>query len=76
VTWVMWNLLSVHLVIVFVSVQDNYMVCAERTKGLEIIWTHMMELLGDVCHVESSFGPVGDCVNVSPFGDSANLDAR
>jgi hypothetical protein len=30
-------------------------------------WMHLMELLGDVRHVESRFGP---------FGDSANLDAR
>jgi hypothetical protein len=30
-------------------------------------WTHTMELLGDVGHVESCFGP---------FEDSANLDAR
>jgi hypothetical protein len=31
------------------------------------ILTHMMELLGDVGHVESHF---------SPFGDSVSLDAR
>jgi hypothetical protein len=30
-------------------------------------WTHMMELLGDLSHVESRFGL---------FPDSANLDAR
>jgi hypothetical protein len=30
-------------------------------------WTHMMELLGDVGHVESHFGS---------FGDSVTLDAR
>jgi hypothetical protein len=35
-----------------------------------------MELLGDVGHVESCFGPFGDYVNVGPFGYSANLDAR
>jgi hypothetical protein len=34
-----------------------------------------VELLGDVDHVESRFGQFGDYVNVSPFGDSANLDA-
>jgi hypothetical protein len=33
----------------------------------------MMDLLGDLDHVESCFGPFGDCVNV---GDSANLDDR
>jgi hypothetical protein len=35
-----------------------------------------MKLLGDVGHVESHFGPFGDSVIVSPFGYSANLDAR
>jgi hypothetical protein len=28
-------------------------------------WTHLMELLGDVGHVESYFGPFGDGVSVS-----------
>ena len=32
--------------------QDRCTVCAERTIGTEIIWTHQMELLGDVGHVE------------------------
>jgi hypothetical protein len=36
----------------------------------------MVELPGDVGLVESHFGPFADCVNVSPFGDSVNLDAR
>jgi hypothetical protein len=27
-------------------------------------WTHLVELLGDVGHVESLFGPFGDSVNV------------
>jgi hypothetical protein len=35
-----------------------------------------MELLGDVGHVESYFGPFRDSVTVSPFGDSGNLHAR
>jgi hypothetical protein len=35
-----------------------------------------MELLGDVGHVESSFGPFGDSVTISLFGYSGNLDAR
>jgi hypothetical protein len=33
-----------------------------------------MELLGDMRHVEPHFGLIGDCVNVGPFGDNANLD--
>jgi hypothetical protein len=28
-------------------------------------WTHLMELLGDVGHVESRFCPYGDSVSVS-----------
>ena len=34
---VMWNLVSVHLEIVLVSVQDRCTVCAKRTIGSEII---------------------------------------
>jgi hypothetical protein len=37
VTWVMWNLVSVHLETVLVSVQDRCIVCAERTMDSEII---------------------------------------
>jgi hypothetical protein len=35
--WVLWNLVSVRLETVLVSVQYRCMVCAERTIGLEII---------------------------------------
>jgi hypothetical protein len=37
VTWVVWNLILVHLEIVLVSVQDRCMVCIEHTIGIEII---------------------------------------
>jgi hypothetical protein len=37
------------------------------SQAQKSFWTHTMELLGDLGHVESRFGP---------FGDSANLDAR
>ena len=30
----------------------------------KLFWTHSMELPGDVGHVESCFGPFGDCVGV------------
>ena len=33
----MWNLVSVRLETVLLSVQDRSMVCVERTIGLEII---------------------------------------
>ena len=34
---VMWNLVSVHLEMVFVLVQDRCMVCVKRTISLEIV---------------------------------------
>ena len=37
VAWVMWNLVSVRLEAVLVSVQDRCTVCAEHTIGSEII---------------------------------------
>jgi hypothetical protein len=53
---------------VFVLVQDRCMVGTKRTIGLEkSFWMHMMELLGDVGHVESRFGL---------FGGSVTLDVR
>jgi hypothetical protein len=30
-----------------------------------LFWTHLMELLGDMGHVEHRFGPFGDSVSVS-----------
>jgi hypothetical protein len=37
VTMVMWNLVSIHLEIVVLLVQDRCKVCAKRTIGTEII---------------------------------------
>ena len=64
---VLWKLVSVRLEIVLVSVQDRCMVCANRTIGLDDVMNAPMVLLGDEAQVEARF---------SPFGDSANLDAR
>jgi hypothetical protein len=44
--------------IVLILMQDRCMVCAKRTIGLEIILDTQMELLRDVGHVESHFGPL------------------
>ena len=63
----MWNLVSVRLEMVLLSVQDRSTVCAKRTIGSETFWTHPMVLLGDDAQVEARFGP---------FGDIANPDAR
>jgi hypothetical protein len=38
VTWVVWNLILVHLEIVLMSVQERCTVCTEQTKGIEIIF--------------------------------------
>jgi hypothetical protein len=38
-----------------VSVRDRCTVCVERTTGSEIVWTHTLELQGDVCHFIISF---------------------
>ena len=69
----MWSLILVHWEPV--SVQDRFMVCAEHTRGSEIIldasdgtpaqksfWTHPMVLLGDVGQEESRFGLLGASV--------------
>ena len=50
---VMWNLISVRLETVLVSVQDRCMVCAKRTIGLEIILDAPMVLIGDEAQVET-----------------------
>ena len=53
--------------IVLVSVEDRCTVCAKCTIGSAIICNAPMVLLGDEAQVEAPF---------SPFGDSANLNAR
>ena len=49
------------------SMEDRCTVCAKRTIGSDIVFNVAMVLLGDEAQVEATF---------SPFGDSANLDAR
>ena len=66
-TWVLWNLVSDRLEIVLVSEEDRCTVCAKRTTGSDIVFNALMVLLGDEAQVEAPF---------SPFGESANLDAR
>ena len=65
--WVLWNLVSDHLEIVLVSVEDRCTVCTKRTIGSDIVFNVPMVLLGDKAQVEAPF---------DPFGDSANLDTR
>jgi hypothetical protein len=44
----------------------------------KLVWTHPMDVLGDVGHVECYFGQIGDRVSISAreVHGSANLDAR
>jgi hypothetical protein len=74
VTSAMWNLVSVYLEIVLASVQDRCTVCTEHTTCPGIVsdaHNETARTLGphvvDEAQVEARF---------SPFGDSANLDAR
>ena len=49
----MWNLLSVYLETVLVSVQDRCTVCAKRNIGSDIILDAPDGTVGDVGHVEA-----------------------
>ena len=66
-TWVMSNLVSIHLETELVLVQDRCTVCAKHAMAQKSFWPHPMVLLGDKAQVEACF---------DLFGDSANLDAR
>ena len=66
-TWVKWNLVSIHLEIVLVLVQDRCTVYARRTMGSKIVLDTMMVLLCIKAQVDARFGLLGD---------SAKLDAR
>ena len=48
-----WKQVLVRLEIVLTLTQDGCTVCAEHTIGSETFWTHPMECLGDVGHMES-----------------------
>jgi hypothetical protein len=50
-----------------VSVEDRCTFAPSIPQTQKLFLTHTMELLGDMGHVGSCFGP---------FGDSANVDAR
>ena len=56
-----WKLDLVELVIVLMLMQDKCTVCAEHTTDTKIV-LDALEVLGDVGHVESHFGPFGDSV--------------
>jgi hypothetical protein len=53
------------LLIVLILMQGRCMVALNVPLALKSFWTHPMELLGDMGHVESRFGLFGDGVSVS-----------
>jgi hypothetical protein len=63
----MWNLDSVRLETVSVSVQDRCTVCAKHTIGSEIILNAPDGTPSDEAQVKAHFGP---------FGDNVSVDAR
>jgi hypothetical protein len=63
----MWNLISVHLEIALLLVEDRCTICAKRTLGSKIVLETPDATTRWEAQVEAQF---------SPFGDSANLDAR
>ena len=60
----MWNHTSFRFEKVLVSVQDRCMVCARYTIGLQIVLEDLMELQGDVGHVQYRFFLFGDSFGV------------
>jgi hypothetical protein len=57
-------LVSIRLEIVLFLTQDMGTVCAERTQARKTLWTHLIEHLGDLGHVESHFGPFGESLSI------------
>jgi hypothetical protein len=64
VTRLNWKLVLVRLDTVLILIQDRCTVCTERTVSSEIILDALTDLLGDVGHVESRFGPFVDSVSL------------
>ena len=58
-----WKLGLVCLEIVLVLTQDRSTVGMDVPYASKSIWTHPIELLDDVCHMKSHFGPFGDSVS-------------
>ena len=62
VTWVMWNLISVHLDTVLCQCKIGARFVPNIPQARKSFWTQHIELLGDVGHVESHFGLFDDSV--------------
>jgi hypothetical protein len=66
-TWVMSNLILVHLETVLVSVQDRWTVCAKHSIGSVIVLDTPDGRPSDEAQVEARF---------DLFGDNGNLNSR
>ena len=64
----MWDLNSVCLETVLVSVQDRCMVCAKRTIGSETVLDAPMVLLGDEAQMQAHFGLFRDSTSLIQIG--------
>jgi hypothetical protein len=54
----------VHLEIVLILTVEGAHFALNVPLAQNSFWTHLMELLGDVGHLESHFGPFGDSTSV------------
>jgi hypothetical protein len=64
VTRIKWKPVSVRFEIVLILMQYRCTVAQNIPLAQKLLWLHPMELLGDMGHVESRFGPIGDSVSV------------
>jgi hypothetical protein len=64
VTRLKWKPVSVCFEIVLILMQYRCTVMPNVPLAQKLLWLHPVELLGDVGHVESRFGPFGDSVSV------------
>jgi hypothetical protein len=65
VTRLKWKVGSVRLEIVVTLRKIGAKFAPSVLEARISFWTHQMELLGDMGHVESRFGPFGGSVSVS-----------
>jgi hypothetical protein len=65
VTRLKWKVGSVRLDIVVTLRKIGAQFAPSVLEARILFWTHRMELLGDMGHVESRFGLFGDSVTVS-----------
>jgi hypothetical protein len=57
-------LILVRLEIVLILTQVWCMFALNIPQAQKLFWTHPIELIGDVGHLESHFGWLGDCISI------------